>query len=277
MKKLAMKRTWTRPKPQTTRNIPDAFFRELDIQLLIHELKDPTGILITVLRSLLDKQEKYGPLSPRQEKALKRASQAVLQLQNMLNDLLEIGRSEARQFAISTFQPKETVYTCLLNAIKTTDSDLFEQSLEYEQAEELFMFFSRAGIDVRMPPEMDTCEIVQDETKFRQIVRNLLKNALRFRNKRMEVRLYQEGEYLYVEIEDDGPGIRPKDHDIIFHRYTQVKRGTSFERKGHGLGLAGALIQAKRLGGDITVRSYAGKGATFCLVVPVELVGNMTT
>jgi signal transduction histidine kinase len=74
-----------------------------------------------------------------------------------------------------------------------------------------------------------------------------------------------------MEVKDDGPGISPSDHDIIFHRYTQVKGNSSFERKGHGLGLVGALIQAKRLGGDITVRSHVGEGATFCLVLPFEL------
>lgn len=266
-----MKTDLTQPRPNDENgDIPDHFFRELDVQLLVHELKDPTGIIITALRSLLEKKEKYGPLLPRQERALKRAFKAVLQTQYLLNDLLEIGRAEACQFIYNGFQPKNVVYKCFLDALALMEGELFEQLQEYRCESKALNLLAHAGICFTIASEVEELEIIQDETKFRQIVGNLIKNALRFRSKRLEIRLYQKGEWLCVEVEDDGPGIRPEDYDLIFRRYTQVKGGESLERKGHGLGLAGALIQARRLGGNIILQSEAGKGALFRFTVPAK-------
>ena len=60
-------------EPEETRSSPDSFFREIEIEFLIHELKDPISIIETGMRSLLEKRGKYGPLSERQEKTLKRS------------------------------------------------------------------------------------------------------------------------------------------------------------------------------------------------------------
>jgi signal transduction histidine kinase len=61
---------------------------------------------------------------------------------------------------------------------------------------------------------------------------------------------------------------------MIFKRYAQVKECSIVPRKGHGLGLAGALILARCLGGNITLESRPGQGATFRLVLPVKMVGE---
>jgi signal transduction histidine kinase len=58
---------------------------------------------------------------------------------------------------------------------------------------------------------------------------------------------------------------------MIFKRYAQVKECAMVPRKGHGLGLAGALIMARCLGGDITIASQKGQGATFRLTLPLNL------
>jgi signal transduction histidine kinase len=111
----------------------------------------------------------------------------------------------------------------------------------------------------------------QDETKLRQIAGNLFKNALHHRKKRMDVELAVEADCFVLAVKDDGPGIEPDHHDLIFRRYTQVAECTFVERKGHGLGLAGALILARSLGGDIQVESRKGEGATFSLTLPLQL------
>jgi signal transduction histidine kinase len=80
-----------------------------------------------------------------------------------------------------------------------------------------------------------------------------------------------QGERLAVAVVDDGPGIEPDHHELIFKRYAQVKECAMVERKGHGLGLAGALIMARSLGGDIEVVSRKGEGATFRLTLPLQL------
>ncbi|MGV7224599.1 MAG: ATP-binding protein, partial [Nitrospinales bacterium] len=59
--------------------------------------------------------------------------------------------------------------------------------------------------------------------------------------------------------------------ELIFKRYAQVKECSIVPRKGHGLGLAGALILARCLGGDIKIESQKGQGATFRLTLPLKL------
>ena len=72
-------------------------------------------------------------------------------------------------------------------------------------------------------------------------------------------------------VSDDGPGVDPDHHEMIFKRYAQVKECSIVPRKGHGLGLAGALILAQCLGGDIRIISEKGQGAAFCLTLPVQM------
>ena len=88
---------------------PERFFREIEIEFLIHELKDPLAIIETGLRSLLERQDKIGPLTPRQEKTLQRTLRSSQKARQMLNGLLEIGRSEEGCFSFCGFSPTESV------------------------------------------------------------------------------------------------------------------------------------------------------------------------
>jgi signal transduction histidine kinase len=74
-----------------------------------------------------------------------------------------------------------------------------------------------------------------------------------------------------LKVIDDGPGIPAEHHQTIFQRYVQLENTPGLERRGHGLGLAGARIVARCLGGDIRVESQAGLGAIFILELPKYL------
>lgn len=251
--------------------VPEHFFRELDIQFLVHELKDPIAVIEAGVRSLLDRQDKFGPLSPRQERVLQRVLRGALRGRGMLNHLLEIGRSEAGQVVAVPFAAGQTTYASLLDALETTDSELFARLSEQPTEPQALALLAQAGIGIHSDPEVYGLEVIQDETKFRQIVGNLIKNALRFRRQRLDITLHRNGDWLIVDISDDGPGIKPENQALIFRRYAQADAAGTLARKGHGLGLAGALVLARRLGGDLTVHSDAGKGATFRLTVPRKM------
>ena len=90
-----------------------------------------------------------------------------------------------------------------------------------------------------------------------------------FRQRSLEIVLDREDGDLIISVKDDGPGIPPEHHAAVFERYKQLPLHDDFERKGHGLGLAGALILARRLGGDISLESVPGQGATFRFRIPV--------
>jgi signal transduction histidine kinase len=279
---MKMQKNLSHQKEREAGHAPQNFFRELEIEFLLHELKDPISIIETGMRTLLEKQEKYGPLSSRQEKTLKRTLRNTKKVREMLNGLLEIGRSGAGYVECSRFQVVETVYGVLLDTLETGTGalpDPTERHVGVSEGHPRFrgvekeaqQFLAEYRIFLDLPPQVMDIELVQDETKVRQIFGNLLKNALYHRKERIDITMKREADYLVIDVTDDGPGIEPKHHQTVFQRYTQLKASSSVSRKGHGLGLAGALILARCLGGDIELKSTKGQGATFRLILPVIL------
>lgn len=190
----------------------------------------------------------------------------------MINGLLEIGRSEAGACLCCRFQPSRTVIEVILDGLETALGAIFDEPKEDWKENELYQFFSDNGVFLDISPSVSNLEMLQDETKFRQIFLNLVTNALYYRKKRVEIRMRMKNDRLFLDITDDGPGIKPEYHDTIFKQYIQIQGAPSkIQRKGHGLGLAGALILARCLGGNIQIKSEQGKGATFCLTLPIRL------
>ncbi len=249
------------------------FFREIQVEFLIHELKDPIAVIETGVRSLLEKREKYGALTSRQEKTLKRTLRNTQKAREMLYNLLEIGRSESNCFHCSFFQPTEVLYSVLADSLETMNGNIFEQFTRFEDKDQGTDFLSDCGICMDIDPCTADIRMFQDEIKFRHITGNLIRNAFHHRKKKVEIKTKTDKNNLLVEIIDDGPGIAPEHHEMVFQRYIQVKeeKCSALQRKGHGLGLAGSLIIARRLGGNIELESKKGKGATFRLILPIKL------
>jgi signal transduction histidine kinase len=247
------------------------FFQEISIEFLIHELKDPIAIIETGLRTVLEKQEQYGSLTPKQANTLTRSLRNTRKAWGLLNDLLEVGRSEAGCLACTRFAAAKALRQALKEALETVTGPASEAIGKYQDEAELLKLLNGNGVFIRVTPDAAGAEMFQDETKFRQIAGNLIKNALHHRRTRIDVRVAVEAGTLELSVQDDGPGIEPDHHELIFKRYTQVKECALVERKGHGLGLAGSLIMARSLGGDIQVASRKGEGATFRLTLPLEL------
>lgn len=247
------------------------FFQDISIEFLIHELKDPIAVIETGLRTVLEKQEMFGPLSAKQANTLMRSLRNARKAWGLLNDLLEVGRCEAGCLECSRFPALKALYQALKEALETVTGPASEVIGKYQIEAELIKLLNNHGIFVHMAPGTSALEMVQDEIKFRRIAGNLFKNALHHRRQRIDVHMDIDGDRLVLAVKDDGPGIEPDHHELIFKRYTQVKECELVERKGHGLGLAGSLVMARSLGGDIRVTSRKGEGATFCLTLPLHL------
>lgn len=247
------------------------FFREIEIEFLIHELKDPVSIIETGVRTLLERRETHGPLSARQEKTLRRVLRNAQKARSMMYGLLEIGRSQAGCFACASFQLVPAVQDTLMEALESVCPPVFDQINSLDTPEEILAFLSSQCIYVRLDPEASRLELNQDEVKFRQIAGNLIKNALHHRKKRVDIALGCRNDMMWLEVSDDGPGISAEHHEMVFRRYTQIKACDALSRTGHGLGLAGALILAQSMGGTIEIFSQKGRGATFRLALPLEL------
>ena len=259
---------------QSAEENAEQFFREIEIEFLVHELKDPIAIIETGLRTLLERQDKFGALSSRQENTLKRTLRNSKKARELLHNMLEIGRSESGCFIGERFQPAESAFQALKDALETHAWTVFEKFGRYDNRTEALEFLATSGISFEVSSPAEELEMFQDEVKFRQIVGNLIKNALHHRHQRVDVRLEVDGDYLVIAVGDDGPGIDPENHEMVFQRYAQVKECSIVERKGHGLGLAGANIISRCLGGGLKLESEKGKGATFRLTLPVKLASD---
>ena len=252
----------------------EQFFRDIEIEFLVHELKDPIAIIETGLRTLLERQDKFGALSARQESTLKRTLRNSKKARELLHNLLEIGRSESGCFIGERFRPAESAYEALKDALEIHAWNVFEKLGAYDNQAQALQFLADSGISFSVAPAADGLEMFQDEVKLRQIIGNLIKNALHHRKEKVAIRLEVVGENLVIAVADDGPGIEPENHEMVFQRYAQVKECSIVPRKGHGLGLAGANIISRCLGGSLELESEKGKGATFRLTIPLNLADS---
>jgi len=252
----------------------EQFFREIEIEFLVHELKDPIAIIETGLRTLLERQDKFGALSARQESTLKRTLRNSKKARELLHNLLEIGRSESGCFIGERFQPAESALQALKDALETHAWNVFEKFGAYDDQTKALEFLAASGISFAVASAVQGLEMFQDEVKFRQIIGNLIKNALHHCKEKVDIRLDLDGEDLVIAVTDDGPGIEPENHEMVFRRYAQVKECSIVPRRGHGLGLAGANIISRCLGGSLELESEKGKGATFRLKIPLMLADD---
>ena len=112
-----------------------------------------------------------------------------------------------------------------------------------------------------------------DRDRLIQVLINLLSNAVKFcapRDGRVEVRLREVDDLLRIDVQDNGPGVRPGDQETIFQRFRQAADTVDGTSRGTGLGLAISRRIIEHFGGRLWVESEVGKGATFSFVLPRE-------
>jgi two-component system, OmpR family, sensor kinase len=249
----------------------DGFLGRLDVEFLIHELKDPLAVIETAVRMVLEKTDKYGPLTDRQTRTLKRALKGSKKVRSLIGDLLEVGRSDAGCFQCHGFDAMATIRDVIMEVLEAADAELWEMLQAAETETDRTALLNRSGIGFKVSENARDLQLCQDECKFRQILGNLIKNALQHRSQHLAIGMDCQDETMIITVSDDGPGIEPDHQELIFNRYTRLAASTPSSRPGHGLGLAGARILARHLGGDITVRNNHGAGAVFCLTLPLTL------
>jgi PAS domain S-box-containing protein len=124
-------------------------------------------------------------------------------------------------------------------------------------------------------------KVRNDVTRVRQCLFNLLSNASKFTEKgTVELEASREGtgsnSWIEFHVRDSGIGMTPAQMDKLFQVFTQADASTTRKFGGTGLGLAITKKLCKMMGGDVTVSSTVGKGSTFTIRVPAEVVGPST-
>src|SRR5689334_8415581 len=185
-------------KPAGATADSDDFFRALDTQILVHELKGPLSLIEAAARTLIEQAGRMGPLTERQEKAVKRILRGTLRGKRLVNQLLEIGRAESAQFSLASFDVGEAVLKALIESAETSDAELAADLSEAETVEAQQAVLAQAGITLKMDPQLNRLRIFQDPVKFALIIGNLIQNALHFRRQSLEVTLDRKGGDLII-------------------------------------------------------------------------------
>ncbi|EME9893577.1 aerobic respiration two-component sensor histidine kinase ArcB [Escherichia coli] len=224
------------------------------ISTISHELRTPLNGIVGLSRILLDTE-----LTAEQEKYLKTIHVSAVTLGNIFNDIIDMDKMERRKVQLDN-QPVD--FTSFL-------ADL--ENLSALQAQQ-------KGLRFNLEPTLPLPhQVITDGTRLRQILWNLISNAVKFTQQgQVTVRVrYDEGDMLHFEVEDSGIGIPQDELDKIFAMYYQVKDSHGGKpATGTGIGLAVSRRLAKNMGGDITVTSEQGKGSTFTLTIHAPLVAE---
>lgn len=112
--------------------------------------------------------------------------------------------------------------------------------------------------------------IITDEVKLRQILINLISNAVKFTIKGVIEFGFEVTDMVYFFVSDTGVGIDPKDHNIIFERFRRIENDLAIEKGGSGLGLAITKAYVEMLGGTINIVSEINKGSLFKFSIPLR-------
>ncbi len=135
------------------------------------------------------------------------------------------------------------------------------------------------GLTLRVAIDDAPARIVSDASRLRQIVFNLLSNALKFTSAgEVALRVCSEGDNrLIIAISDTGIGIPAEHLDAIFDAFRQVDSGVTRQFGGTGLGLAICRNIARAMGGDVTVESVIGEGTNFTVILPLRLATEVAS
>ncbi|MFH1117265.1 MAG: sensor histidine kinase [Pseudomonadota bacterium] len=220
---------------------------------LVHDLKNPVNIIETGARSLLEKQDRYGPLNAKQEKVVKRMLRNALKTRALINSMLEIDKAAMGLLTISECTLSGILKTAFVEVFDVVDPVVADALEESNSLEKFLRLLSDNQVYLEADASHLNRQIRTDETKMCLIITNLLSNAFKYKQKNVYMNCHADGQSIRVSVRDDGPGIPESFHKQIFDQYFQCVKVEGFPVRGHGLGLAGALALTEALGGNLSL------------------------
>ena len=214
-----------------------------------HELRTPLNAIIGY--SDLLQAEVGGTLTPQHKQHVGRIGGAARHLLGLIEGILNFARLEAGQ---------EQVHLDSADAGQlATDVVALVDPLARAK-----------GLDLRLTVREAPFVIRTDPAKFRQILLNLLSNALKFTQQgAVLVDLHRGEDSVVCSVTDTGIGISREDLEVIFEPFRQAGQVHTHRAPGTGLGLSVSRQLARLLGGDLHAESTAGEGSTFTLRIPI--------
>ncbi|MGB2590410.1 MAG: response regulator [Candidatus Acidiferrum sp.] len=226
-------------------------FKDQFLSTMSHELRTPLNAVLGFSELLTE--ERYGPLNERQQRYIKHIHTGGKHLLSLINDILDLSKIEAGRLQLTIENVLVPMsFAEVLDTMRPL-ADKKSQSLVREAA---------PNLSVRADP-----------TRFRQILMNLMGNAIKFTPESGEIRLSAllvDGS-VRVEVRDSGPGIPPAEQQRIFEAFYRM--GDSDKKiEGTGLGLAITRRLVELHGGTLGIESELGHGSCFFFTLPAAEV-----
>jgi two-component system NtrC family sensor kinase len=243
-------------------NIPDigyaitmqdiTYLKEVDrvrnevINTVSHDLRSPLTSVIGYTELIT----RSGELNDNQKEFLKRIQESVEHITTLINDLLELGSIEA---GLDT--RRELVQLDVL----------FQYSLDMLQGQ-----IKSKRIKVQTEISESLPALQANPVRLRQVLDNVVGNAIKYSNKNGEVKvsIKAEGDQVILEVTDDGPGIPIIDQAHIFDKFYRGQNMDKQQGSGLGLAIVKSIVDAHQ--GRIWVESTVGQGSSFFIVLPVN-------
>ncbi len=216
-----------------------------------HEFRTPLNSILGFSQLLLQDTINF---SSEQEEFLQYIFNSGQHLLDMVNDLLDLSRIEEGKISIE----KMNIDVCR-----------FLQ--EFTGKLQVLLNQKELALEVICKHDIET--IVADPVRLKQVLFNLISNAIKFsdKGKSIGLKISRKPPNLLFEVSDHGPGIDKKDHERIFRNFEQVHAGVN---EGAGLGLAISKKLIELQGGIMTLDSKKGEGSTFKFLLPEECRNN---
>ncbi|HPA37650.1 MAG TPA: ATP-binding protein [Phenylobacterium sp.] len=213
-----------------------------------HEIRTPLNGVLGMAQAMARDE-----LSPAQRERLGVVRQAGETLLTLLNDLLDLSRIESGRLELEDGVLDIRRFVAGAQATFTTLAADKDVSLTIEVA-----------------PEAEG-QWRGDPTRVRQILYNLVSNAVKFTARgSVQVRVRREEPHLILEVADTGPGIPSDRMGLLFEKFVQVDTSTTRRYGGSGLGLSICRELTEMMGGDIEAQSQEGVGSVFTVRLPLE-------
>ena len=214
-----------------------------------HELRTPLNAVIGFSEVLMDRM--FGDLNERQAEYVRDIWSSGRHLLELLNEILDLSKVEAGQMVLEPSAISVPV------ALESALSMVRERAASHGIA-----------LSLDVGPDVDVVEA--DELRFKQVVLNLVSNAVKFTpdGGSVAVTARRQGADLVVAVADSGPGIPEVDRERIFDSFQQGGRGAP-KAEGTGLGLTLSRRIVQLFGGRLSLESEEGQGSTFTFSLPV--------
>lgn len=219
------------------------------LRSMSHELRTPLNSVIGFSSLML--QGVTGPMSTEQRTQLEMINISGKHLLELINDILDLTRIEAGGVHLvpSLFSVEELLQGVVASIAPQIADKSLVLTCEVSDA---------------------TLRLTSDPVRIRQILLNLLGNAIKFTSEgSITIRAWRPADgKVAISVTDTGCGISPADHEIIFEEFTKAQQDSPCAVEGTGLGLPISRTLATLLGGTVTVESTPGQGSTFTLLLP---------